>query len=71
MIEFLLNNHISIILGIVILYNIVTFKKEYFPSKPRYYEELLNVYLEYQNYLRYETNTRKHLPNNKLNKFRF
>lgn len=69
--EFFLNAHPLIILGLIVLYNIVAFKVEYFPDKPRYSEDLLNVYLAYQNYLRYERNTRKHLPDNRLHKFRF
>lgn len=69
--DFFLNNHPTILIGLIALYNLICFKIEYFPSKPRYSEDLLNLYLEYQNYLRYERNTRKFLPNNKIKNTKF
>lgn len=67
--EFLLDNAAIILLITLIVLQLIQFKIEYFPKKARYSENLLNRYLEYQMYRRYEHETRRVLPQNILYQF--
>lgn len=57
---------------IILAYLVALFwylKIEYYPKKARYSENLLNSYIYVKRYLRYEKQTRKYLPDNKLRKY--
>lgn len=71
MLQFILDNSIPLLFCLFILINLMQFIMEYFPIKPRYSETYMQKYMEYNLYKRYEHDTRKYLPGNKLYEFRF
>ena len=56
MLDFILNNSVTLIFIAVVLLNVLDFLNEYFPFKARYSENLMERYMQYQLHLKY----RKH-----------
>ena len=63
MLDFILNNSITLLFGLVVLVHVLQWLNEYFPIKPRYSEDIMERYLEYQLYRRYQCRTSKYLKN--------
>ena len=53
MLDFILNNSVTLIFGLVVLVHVLSWLNGYFPIKPRYSDTLMERYMEYQMYKRY------------------
>ncbi len=60
--QMLMDNSIIILFALLVLGKLIQLKIEYFPSKARYSEDLMDRYCRLQLYRRYQRETDRYLP---------
>lgn len=67
--HFILDNFITLTVFALLFYKVIKLKIEYFPTKMRYSEDAMNNYIDHKLSRRYERETKRFLPQNRLYKF--